>query len=496
MTIGGALLAALILGVFAYLIADSQSQDREDVEKRFQDVAQVSGAGHERDLPVRLPGDADCRRRRTSPARSSQDALVEFAQQGQSQYVAVYDEQRTPARRDTGRADSRARPSTIALETGQAAALRRHGDRQGRDDRVRDPLRDAVRTTDLRHGLAARSRSPTSSPLRSASCRDFADAETVMVDSNGIVLGGDNLSSPVGREARRPRAARGARRARLRRLRRRPLLRLERDHQLAVQDRPRRVQGRALREHQRPRRCSWIIFAAFALALFGGLFLLRRALADRRRARAARAERAPRGRDQRQHHPGARAGEVPAAGGRGRGERGPGLRDAARGAAARVGPARRRRGAGRPAAARDRRRDDAARSPRRPRSSHETADLSRRLRRRAGAAAPRAARCSRRTARWRWSARPSDGREAIEVIERLQPDVVVLDLSMPELDGLEAIPLIHQVAPAAEIVRLLGFRGGQGGRGRAAAEGQPLRAQGSAARGAAHRGAGAGRGRA
>ena len=42
-----------------------------------------------------------------------------------------------------------------------------------------------------------------------------------------------------------------------------------------------------------------------------------------------------------------------------------------------------------------------------------------------------------------------DGRDAIEVIERLQPDVVVLDLSMPQLDGLEAIPLIHQVATKA-----------------------------------------------
>jgi len=53
----------------------------------------------------------------------------------------------------------------------------------------------------------------------------------------------------------------------------------------------------------------------------------------------------------------------------------------------------------------------------------------------------------------------SDGREAIEVIERLQPDVVILDLSMPELDGLEAIPLIHQVAPAAEICIFSGFEG-------------------------------------
>ena len=54
-----------------------------------------------------------------------------------------------------------------------------------------------------------------------------------------------------------------------------------------------------------------------------------------------------------------------------------------------------------------------------------------------------------------------DGREAIEVIERLQPDVVVLDLSMPELDGLEAIPLIHQVSPATEIVVFSGFEEGK-----------------------------------
>jgi two-component system, chemotaxis family, chemotaxis protein CheY len=55
----------------------------------------------------------------------------------------------------------------------------------------------------------------------------------------------------------------------------------------------------------------------------------------------------------------------------------------------------------------------------------------------------------------------ADGREAVEVIERLQPDVVILDLSMPELDGLEAIPLIHQVAPAAEICIFSGFEEGK-----------------------------------
>ena len=51
----------------------------------------------------------------------------------------------------------------------------------------------------------------------------------------------------------------------------------------------------------------------------------------------------------------------------------------------------------------------------------------------------------------------ADGREAIQEISRLQPDVVVLDLSMPELDGLEAIPLIREVAPRAQIVVFSGF---------------------------------------
>ena len=53
------------------------------------------------------------------------------------------------------------------------------------------------------------------------------------------------------------------------------------------------------------------------------------------------------------------------------------------------------------------------------------------------------------------------GTEAIEVIGRHQPDVVVLDLSMPEMDGLEAIPLIHSVAPSTEIVVFSGFEEGR-----------------------------------
>jgi len=48
----------------------------------------------------------------------------------------------------------------------------------------------------------------------------------------------------------------------------------------------------------------------------------------------------------------------------------------------------------------------------------------------------------------------SDGREAIAEAGRLQPDLVLLDLTMPELDGLGALPGLRQVAPDSEVVVL------------------------------------------
>jgi DNA-binding NarL/FixJ family response regulator len=50
-----------------------------------------------------------------------------------------------------------------------------------------------------------------------------------------------------------------------------------------------------------------------------------------------------------------------------------------------------------------------------------------------------------------------DGTEAISEATRLQPDVILLDLSMPLRTGFEALPEILQAAPNARVIVLSGF---------------------------------------
>jgi DNA-binding NarL/FixJ family response regulator len=48
----------------------------------------------------------------------------------------------------------------------------------------------------------------------------------------------------------------------------------------------------------------------------------------------------------------------------------------------------------------------------------------------------------------------SDGEEAVELARRLSPQLVLLDLSMPGMSGLEALPKIREAAPECEVVVL------------------------------------------
>jgi len=51
-------------------------------------------------------------------------------------------------------------------------------------------------------------------------------------------------------------------------------------------------------------------------------------------------------------------------------------------------------------------------------------------------------------------AQASSGDEAIRQAAKQQPDLVLLDLSMPGMSGLEALPEIRRVAPGSEVVVL------------------------------------------
>jgi NarL family two-component system response regulator LiaR len=50
------------------------------------------------------------------------------------------------------------------------------------------------------------------------------------------------------------------------------------------------------------------------------------------------------------------------------------------------------------------------------------------------------------------------GREAIESCERLQPDVILMDLIMPELGGVAATRTIHQRWPNVQVIALTSFQ--------------------------------------
>jgi DNA-binding NarL/FixJ family response regulator len=57
-----------------------------------------------------------------------------------------------------------------------------------------------------------------------------------------------------------------------------------------------------------------------------------------------------------------------------------------------------------------------------------------------------------------------DGLEAVRLIEDERPDLVLLDLSMPGMDGLEVLVRLREAAPEARVVVFSGFGAGPLGR--------------------------------
>jgi DNA-binding NarL/FixJ family response regulator len=51
----------------------------------------------------------------------------------------------------------------------------------------------------------------------------------------------------------------------------------------------------------------------------------------------------------------------------------------------------------------------------------------------------------------------ANGQQAVNLVARHRPDVIILDLVMPVLSGLEAVPLIRRASPATRVLAFTGF---------------------------------------
>jgi DNA-binding NarL/FixJ family response regulator len=58
---------------------------------------------------------------------------------------------------------------------------------------------------------------------------------------------------------------------------------------------------------------------------------------------------------------------------------------------------------------------------------------------------------------WEVVAEASDGPEAVEKAKLMQPDVTILDLSMPKLNGLEAAREILETVPTKVLILTIRF---------------------------------------
>jgi CheY-like chemotaxis protein len=58
---------------------------------------------------------------------------------------------------------------------------------------------------------------------------------------------------------------------------------------------------------------------------------------------------------------------------------------------------------------------------------------------------------------WQVVATAAEGQTAVNEARASQPDLVLLDIAMPVMDGMQALPLIRAAAPDATVVMLSGY---------------------------------------
>ena len=66
---------------------------------------------------------------------------------------------------------------------------------------------------------------------------------------------------------------------------------------------------------------------------------------------------------------------------------------------------------------------------------------------------------------WRVVATAAQGEQGVREARASQPDLVLLDIAMPVMDGMQALPLIREAAPQAVVVMLSGYPFSTAGQG-------------------------------
>ncbi|MBC8412095.1 response regulator, partial [bacterium] len=51
----------------------------------------------------------------------------------------------------------------------------------------------------------------------------------------------------------------------------------------------------------------------------------------------------------------------------------------------------------------------------------------------------------------------SGGREGMEIFAREDPDLVITDLMMPDMDGMEVMHLVKKASPGTEVILITGY---------------------------------------